>query len=187
MERQSPVLEEIAEQDAREACSSRWYACYTRARHEKQVARVLDDRGFEAYLPLVPRERRWKDRLKVVDMPLFPSYVFGRFTLDRIGEVLHCPGVSTIVRCDGLPAAIPDDEIENVRRFALALTNSDVKLEAICHVVVGQRVRVVSGCLAGVEGVVQEVRGNKRFCVGVTAIQQGWRVRIGAELLKPLD
>src|SRR5437868_15292617 len=75
-----------------------WYAWYTRARHEKQVEQLLQQRGCESYLPLAPMLRQWKDRKKLVQFPLFPSYVFGRFTLKEIHGVLTTPGVSTIVR-----------------------------------------------------------------------------------------
>jgi transcription antitermination factor NusG len=69
-----------------------WYACYTRARHEKRVDEQLAERGLETYLPLLARERQWSDRRKVVEFPLFPGYVFCRFTLDELHEVLTVPG-----------------------------------------------------------------------------------------------
>src|SRR5262245_54926598 len=107
----------------------RWYACYTRARAEKQVARTLEQRGIESYLPLIPRERQWKDRRKVVEFPLFPSYVFSRFGPHHVHAVLTTPGVSTIVRSRGVPVPVADEELENVRRFAQALTSSGVEAE----------------------------------------------------------
>ena len=93
----------------------RWYACYTRARHEKQVDRLLRERGFESFLPLIPRVSQWKDRKRLVEWPLFPSYVFGRFGLADVHTVLATPGVASLVRTSGRPAAIADEELANVR------------------------------------------------------------------------
>jgi transcription antitermination factor NusG len=164
----------------------RWYACYTRARAEKQVARTLEQRGIESYLPVIPRERQWKDRKKLVEFPLFPSYVFGRFRLLDVHAVLTTPGVSTIVRARGIPTAIDEEELENVRRFVRALATTGVEPEARPLVEEGQRVQVVEGPFAGVEGVVIESRGRKRVIVGISAIGQGLEIDIDTRLLKPL-
>jgi transcription antitermination factor NusG len=172
----------------RAAAPKRWYACYTRGRHEKRVAALLEERGFEVFLPVVPRERQWHDRTKVVEFPLFPSYVFSRFSLDAVAEVLGVPGATTIVRFDGRPAAIPDEEIANVRRFAAALAEAGVEPEPVPMVEVeaGEAVRVVSGPFRGVEGVVLEGRGGGRALirVGLRAIRQGLKVEVDARSLQ---
>jgi transcription antitermination factor NusG len=165
---------------------TRWYACYTRARAEKQVVKTLNQRGFESYLPLIPRQRQWKDRKKVVPFPLFPSYVFGRFTLRDVHSILTTPGVSTIVRTRGQPTPIPEEELENVRRFAEAIAATGIEPEARPLIQEGQRVRVTEGAFEGVEGIVIESRGRKRVLVGITAIGQGLEIDIDTRLLKPL-
>ena len=165
---------------------TRWYACYTRARAEKQVAKTLQQRGIESYLPLIPRERQWKDRKKVVEFPLFPSYVFGKFGPLLVHAVLTTPGVSTIVRSQGVPVPVADEELENVRRFALAVTMTGVEPDARPLIAEGQRVRVTEGAFAGVEGVVIESRGRKRVVVGISAIGQGLEIDIDTRLLQPL-
>lgn len=164
----------------------RWYACYTRARHEKQVEKLLRQRGMESYLPVVPRERQWKDRKKVVEFPLFPSYVFGRFALRSMHDVLTVPGVSTIVRVDGQPTPIPDEDLENVRRFAEALATGGVEPEPVPFVEEGQWVRVTEGAFKGVEGTVIERRGRKRVLVGLPTIGQGLEVDIHTRILEPI-
>lgn len=164
----------------------RWYACYTRARHEKRVERVLRERGIESFLPLVPRLQQWKDRKKRIEFPLFPSYVFGRFTLKEVHAVLTAPGVSTIVRINGYPTPIPDREVENVRRFAAAIAASGVEPEAVPYVREGDWVRVVDGPFCGVEGIVVERRGRHRVLVGLHAIGRGLEVDIDVRLLKPI-
>ena len=166
---------------------ARWYACYTRARAEKQVAKSLEDRGIASYLPVVNRERQWKDRKKVVPFPLFPSYVFGRFTLQDIHAVLRTRGVATTVRTSGgQPSPIVDDEIENVRRFATAIATTGLEPETRPMLMEGQKVRVIEGPFEGVEGIVIESRGRKRVVVGITTIGQGLEVDIDARVLQPL-
>jgi transcription antitermination factor NusG len=163
-----------------------WYACYTRARHEKQVESLLQQRGFESFLPLVPRVRQWKDRKKLVQFPLFPSYVFGRFTLTELHGVLTTPGVSTVVRANGYPTPIPERDIDNVRIFAQAISESGIEPEQRPFLVEGQWVKVLEGPFEGVEGIVIERRGRKRVLVGVEAIGQGLEIDIDARLLKPI-
>lgn len=165
----------------------RWYACYTRARHEKQVERILRERGIESYLPLIPRLQQWKDRKRRVEFPLFPSYVFGRFTLQEVHAVLTTPGVSTIVRTNGYPTPISDLELENVRRFAAAVAEGGVEPEPSPYVREGDWVRIGDGPFRGVIGIVVERRGRRRVLVGLRAIGQGFEVDIDIRLLEPIE
>ncbi len=161
-----------------------WYACYTRARHEKQVELLLAQKGLESYLPTVPRLRQWKDRKKVVAWPLFPSYVFARFSLREVHSVLVVPGVSTIVRADGRPTPIADEELANVRRFVEVMAETGLVPEVRPLIREGDWVRVVDGPFVGVEGRVVERRGRRRVLVGLGAIGQGIEVDIATQLLK---
>ena len=163
-----------------------WYACYTRARHEKQVEAQLRERGFESYLPLVEQVRKWSDRTKVVQFPLFPSYVFGRFTLHELHTILTTPGVSTIVRARGYPSPIPDADLENVRRFASVLADSGLEPAPAPFFDEGQWVRVLHGPFEGIEGIVVEARGRKRVLVGLAAIGQGLEIDIESSSLMPI-
>lgn len=163
-----------------------WYACYTRGRHEKRVEALLRERGIESYLPVFRARRRWKDRIKVVDWPLFPSYVFGRFAPGELARALGTHGVSGVVRVGDRPVPIPQDDIDNVRRFAAALGNAGAEPQPEPFVGVGQRVRVGEGPFAGVEGEVVEIRGRRRVLVGVRGIGQGFAVDVDARCLQPL-
>lgn len=163
-----------------------WYACYTRARHEKQVEQLLQQRGFQSYLPLVPLMRQWKDRKKLVQFPLFPSYVFGRFTLKELHGVLSTPGVSTIVKANGYPTPIPERDIANVQKFAQAVAETGVEIEQRPFLIEGEWVKVLEGPFEGVEGIVIEQRGRKRVLVGVEAIGQGLEIDIDTRLLKAI-
>lgn len=185
----SPAVFDEATRSGREAppelyAEARWYACYTRARHEKKVDRVLRERGLESYLPTAPRERQWKDRKKIVDWPLFPSYVFARFTLGDMHRVLTTPGVATIVRNGGYPTPIAETELDNVRRFVDALTDVGVDVEVRPMIREGQRVRVAEGPFEGVQGIVLERRGRRRVLVGLEAIGQGLEVDLSSRVLE---
>lgn len=169
-----------------ETLPARWYACYTKARHEKRVYRLLRERGYEGFLPLMPRQSQWKDRRKIVEWPLFPSYVFGRFTLGAVHDVLSIPGVSTLVKANGQPVPVGEEELENVRRFAQALQHSGVDLKQTPFLAEGEWVRITSGPLEGVCGVVVEQRGRRRVRIGLKAIGQGFEVNIDTARLQPV-
>jgi transcription antitermination factor NusG len=163
-----------------------WYALHTRSRHEKPVASLLQRQGIESYLPLLARQNRWKDRVKLVHLPLFPGYVFARFTLDGLTQVLSTHGVFTIVAVAGHPTPIPAQEIDNVRRAAEAAAQAGAELETAFLVEEGTRVRVAAGPFQGVEGTVVERRGRQRVVVGITALGRALEVDIRAADLVPL-
>jgi transcription antitermination factor NusG len=169
-----------------EPVGPQWYACYTRARHEKRVHAMLEERGIETYLPLVDRVSQWKDRRREVAFPLFPSYVFGRFDALDMHRVLSVPGIATLVRSNGRPAIIPSEELENVRLFVEALKAGDLKPERKPFFAKGQWVEVLDGPLRGVRGIVIESRGRRRVLVGLSAIGQGLEVDITTSLLQPV-
>ena len=167
--------------------AAKWYACHTRSRHEKQVDLLLGRRGIESYLPLVPRKRKWKDRSKVVQLPLFPGYVFGRFSLRELHQVLGTPGVATVVKSSGQPVAIPEEELQNVRRFAAALTRQEIELELRPYVAEGQWVQVIDGPFEGVRGIVLERRGRRRVLIGLEAVGQGLEIDVETRSLRPIS
>lgn len=163
-----------------------WYACYTRARHEKQVDRLLQERGFETFLPLVPRVSQWKDRRKVVEWPLFPSYVFSRFGAEHMQRVLATPGVAGVVRTNGRPARIDEAELENVRRFARALAGGEVEVEQRPFLAEGEWVEVMDGPFQGIRGIVVEHRNRRRVLIGLKAIGQALEIDIDTRALRPV-
>lgn len=164
----------------------RWYACYTRARHEKLVDRLLGERGFETFLPLMPRVSEWKDRKKVVEWPLFPSYVFGRFSQADMTRVLSTPGVAALVRSNGRPAPIADDELRNVRRLVQVLSTGAGEPEHRPYIAEGEWVEVTGGPFQGLRGVVVQQRNRRRVLIGIKAIGQGLEVDIDTKALRPV-
>lgn len=164
----------------------RWYACYTMARREKKVHARFGERGLESFLPIVPRTSQWHDRRKRIEWPLLPGYVFARFRLPELYHVLGTPGVSSVVRMNGLPAPISDEEIRNIARFATALAESKIEPRQV-RFREGQRVRIVSGPFEGIEGIVLELRGRRRVLVGLRTIGLGFEVDVSDQALRPLD
>lgn len=165
----------------------RWYACYTRARHEKRVAQMFRDRGLEDFVPVARLERQWHDRRKLVDFPLFPGYVFVRTSPARFYEVRSIPSVVALVTVNGTAAAIADDEIENIRRFAHGLTETGVPAEAEPMLRPGQQVVITSGPFRDVTGVICEDRGRTRVLVGIPALGLGFSVNLPVEQVRALD
>src|SRR5205814_3192289 len=93
----------------------RWYALWTRSRHEQVVREQLEQKHVEAFLPTITRWSRWKDRKKKIDWPLFPGYCFARFNPRERLPILKCTGVVNIISFEGEPAPIPEHEIEGIR------------------------------------------------------------------------
>src|ERR1700687_5026638 len=145
---------------------SHWYAAYTCAKHEKRVAAELGMREVEHFLPLYSSVRRWKDRRVELDLPLFPGYVFVRLALrDRL-RVLQIPSVARLVGFGGLPAALPDEDME-ILRVGL---DSRLAVEPHPYLTEGRRVQVRSGPLAGMRGILLRRRGKARFVVSMELI-----------------
>jgi len=176
-------------QESMKSVESRWYAFHTRARHEKRVNERLQDRGVEVFLPLVTRSRQWHDRKKLVAMPLFPSYVFARAAEDSLVRVLDTPGVAGVVRMAGRPVPVADEELENVRRFAAVIVETGNVPEPEPFFNEGQPVRINSGPLSGVEGLIVERRGGNRALlqVGLKAIGQGLKLEVDQATLQVIS
>lgn len=163
-----------------------WYACQTRSRHEKVVEALLSRQRIESYLPLAVRESQWKDRRKHVAFPLFPGYVFARFTLHELLRVVSTHGVGRVVSARGYPTPIPQAEIESVRLLSAAAAATGAPAEPVDLVRQGVWVRVVSGPFKDVQGIVVERRGRRRVLVGIAAIGQGLEVDIDVADLLPI-
>jgi transcriptional antiterminator NusG len=153
-----------------------WYAVWTRSRHEQVVREQLEHKGVDAFLPTVTRWSRWKDRRKKLDWPLFPGYCFARFDpLQRL-SILKCSGVVSIVSVNGEIAAIPDHEIEGVRR----LVTSELQYDPCPLIPEGAMVEVIHGPLKGVVGRLQRKGAHARLMLAVDLIGQAVTVEVDA-------
>jgi transcription antitermination factor NusG len=141
----------------------------------------------ERYLPLVAQERQWHDRRRVVEFPLFPGYVFVRVSPHEIVDVTCVPSVVSMVMADGRPALVSEQEIENVRRYATAISEIGEDPEPHPLVDVGHRVIVSEGPFSQIEGTVVEIRGGSRIVIGIAALGQGFVVNVPIHHLRRLE
>jgi transcription antitermination factor NusG len=167
-----------------EAAVEHWYSLHTRPRHEKIVAQRLQERGVSTYLPLVTEVHRWSDRKKSVQMPLFSCYVFAKFTPNRAERlrVLRVEGVFGLVGSGGEGSPIPEDQIDAVRN----LVEGDIPWSSHPFLKIGQRVRICSGALNGLEGILVSRNGDRTLVISVDAIQRSLAVRVQGYEVEPV-
>jgi len=151
-----------------------WFAAYTRYRHENGVAETLASKGFETFLPLYTVTHRWKDRFKHLTLPLFPCYVFVRGSLVRRLEILTTPGLHWLVGCGGRPSEVPRTEVEALRRTI----GEGVKVEPYPFLKYGDWVRVKSGPLAGIEGILVRKKNRSRLVLSIEMLRQSAMVEV---------
>jgi transcription termination/antitermination protein NusG len=161
-----------------------WYSLHTRPRHEKIVADRLQERGVTTYLPLVTEVHRWSDRKKKVQMPLFSCYVFAKFVPNRAERlrVLRVEGVFGLVGAHGEGSPIPDDQIAAVRN----LVEGDIPWSCHPFLKIGQRVRIRSGALDGLEGILVGRNGDRTLVISIDAIQRSLAVRVEGYEVEPI-
>lgn len=160
-----------------------WYAAYTCANHEKRVAEHLAGRGVEYFLPLYEAVHRWKDRRVRLQLPLFPGYVFVRLPLNARLRVLQAPGVARLVGFGDMPAPLADADIEALRRGL----QGQVKMQPHPYVCEGQKLRILRGPLAGMEGILLRRKGRSRLVLSIDLIMRSVIVDVDAEDICPID
>ena len=159
-----------------------WYALYTSPRHEKRVREHLENRRVECFLPLFRSIHRWRNGCKVqVELPLFPGYLFVNIPRSERVRVLDVPGVLSFVGPRGEPAQLPGVEIETLRS-GLHLQ----KFEPYKHLIVGQEVRIKTGSLTGLTGVLVRSANGFRVVLTVELIKQSVAVELDAADVEPL-
>jgi transcription antitermination factor NusG len=159
----------------------RWFAVYTTPRHEKHVSEILAERQIETFLPLYRTNRQWqKSRPVVLDLPLFPTYVFVRIARQARGSVLGTPGVLSIVGSSKEAWPLPDFEIDALRSGLL-----ERKIEPHPYLVVGERVRIVAGVMAGVEGVLVRKKNDLRVVLSLDTIMRSVAVEVNTDDIEP--
>jgi len=152
-----------------------WYALQVRHQHEQFVASALHGKGYRHFLPTWPRRRRWCDRIVETDAPLFPGYVFCHFDpFDRRLPIVTTPGVIRIVGVPRTPLPVDDAEIAAIQKVVA----SGVTAGPWPYVKTGQPVRIRHGALAGVEGILLEVKNHQRLILSVTLLQRSIHVDI---------
>ncbi len=153
----------ISDVPVRQESDYGWHALYTQHRHEKAVTHILSRKAFEVFLPLNWTVHRWKDRNKQLWLPLFPCYVFFKGGLKRQLDILNTPGVYSVVSSASRFAVIPDEEINVLRQ----MMENSTRVEPHPFLKSGDRVRVKSGALVGIEGILIRKKGQFRLVVSV--------------------
>ena len=159
-----------------------WYAGYTYPRHEKKVHEQLVLRGIESFLPCYRARHKWRNGCTVdVQLPLFPGYVFVRTILREQLRVLQVPSLVNLISFGGVPAPVSTEEIETLKAV-LSTSNA----EPHPMVAVGDRVRIKSGCLAGIEGILLRKTTGFRLVLNVDLIRQAAAIEVSADDVEPV-
>lgn len=166
----------------RERPEGNWYALYTCPRHEKRVAEQIEQRHIACFLPLYRSVRRWKDRSKELELALFPGYVFVRIELQDKIQVLKVPGAVRLVTFNGQPAALPEQEIECLRNRQSNSSN----IEPHPYLRVGRRVRVRSGPMQGLEGIIRRNKDKCRVVFSLDLIMRSVAIEVDEADLEPV-
>ena len=160
-----------------------WFAVQARTTHEKRVASLLSYREVKCFLPLYTVRRRWSDRIKEVELPLFPGYVFCNFDTQARAQILRTPSVTGIVGIGGKPIPIDDSEISALER----IHQSGFGLSPHPFLQVGQRVRIDGGSLEGLEGIIVDTKTRNRLVLSVSLLQRSVAVEIDSAWVQPIQ
>jgi len=159
-----------------------WFALQVRTKHELRVANFLRGRGYDLFVPFYRCRKVWSDRIKVVDAPLFPGYLFCRLDVHHRLPVLMTPGVIQIVGQKRLPVPVNEAEIGAIQ----TMLRSGLPNQPWPFLQVGHRVQIERGSLRGLEGILVETRGTHRLILSVTMVQRSVAVEIDSAFVKSL-
>ena len=159
--------------------TAEWFALTVRHQHEKQIAQALRQKGLKELLPLYRCRRRWSDRTKELELPLFPSYVFCCFPFEERLAVLTTPGVYSIVGFGGRPTPVSSQEIVNIQ----AILASGLQAEPWPHLKAGDIVSIDDGPLRGVQGVLVQSKDGCRVVVSVELLQRSIAVQLDRDAI----
>ena len=156
-----------------------WMVLRTKSRHEHIVESCLQRKSIMAYLPKYKVTRRWKDRRRIVELPLFPGYVFVQPSSDQYVDMRYIRGACGLVLVGNLPATMPEKDLEAVK----ILVNSGADLTIDANIVVGQRVKVVGGPFAGAEGELVRVKSEERLVINAHLLGSSVSVEVDREMI----
>lgn len=173
---------DIASQTAVERCQD-WFAVQVRARWEQSTAKLLSAKGYEILLPTFAVQRRWGSRVRTLELPLFPSYVFCRFDVLKRLPILVTPGVLSVVSRGRIPVPVERTEIAALQK----LVSSGAQAEPWPYLAVGDRVRIDSTTLRGLEGILIAFKGGHRVVVSVSLLQRSVALEIDRASVSTID
>lgn len=158
-----------------------WFAVHVRTRHETAIGSFLQAKGYEQFVPLYKLKKRWSDRVKITDAPLFPGYLFCRFDPQYRLPILKTPGVIQIMGYNRIPTAIEDTEMVAIQ----TVIESGMQTQPWPFLAVGEQVRIGSGSLQGLTGIVMKMKENHRLVLSVSLLRRSVAVEIDSSLLEP--
>jgi transcription antitermination factor NusG len=162
--------------------SEQWFALRVKPHRERVVASAAHHKGFEEFLPLYKCRHRWSDRSKVLELPLFPGYVFCRLNEEDRFALLTIPGVVHLVSNGRVPMPIDDEEISAIQ----TAIRSEIPVEPWHFLEVGERIKLSAGPLAGLEGFLVQADDQKRVVVGLTVLKRSIAVEVERHWIEPL-
>jgi transcription antitermination factor NusG len=160
----------------------KWYAIYTRPKHEKKLREALEEKGIETFLPLIKTVRQWKDRKKKIEVPLFNGYIFIHIDYKDRFSALQTKGAVKIVNFSGEPVVVPEWQIESLRKM---LTHPE-KIQLENYMKIGDPVVVDFGPFKGMKGVVKMLKGKRKLVITIDGIMQTVSVEIDADEVKKI-
>lgn len=160
---------------------SPWFALRVKSNHEALSSEILRHKGLPVFLPTYRCRKQWSDRIKVLDQPLFPGYLFCSFDPHNRLPVLTTPGVVQLVGAGKEPLPVEPREIEAIR----AIVESGIPALPHPFLSVGQNVRIEKGPLAGLEGILQEFRRNYRIVLSIRLLQRAISAEVDSAWLEP--
>jgi transcription antitermination factor NusG len=166
-----------------EGVKAQWYALQVWSRKENYVSAHLQGLGYECFLPTYRSQRKWSDRTKELEQPLFPGYLFCRFDVSNRRPLVMAPGVIQVVGNGKTPIAVADPEMERVQ-MAVA---SEAPREPWPYVEVGERVRVAYGSLRGLEGILINIKGSHRVVLSISLLQRSVAVEVDQAWITAVD
>jgi transcription antitermination factor NusG len=160
----------------------KWFALQVRTRWESSTAVLLSGKGYQAFLPTFKARKRWNGKFREVNAPLFPGYVFCQFDAQKRLPILVTPGVLAVVGRGKVPLPVDDDEISAIQ----TVVSSGFRAEPWPYLEVGQRIRIESDALSGLEGILINFKGNQRIVVSVTLLRRSVALEIDRSCVKPV-
>jgi transcription elongation factor/antiterminator RfaH len=160
-----------------------WYALQCWVRKESLIVTQLETQGFDCFLPKYKSVREWSDRKKEVEQPLFPGYVFCRFEYSQRRPIVVTPGVLQVVGCGRTPMPVEQREIEAIQ-LAIA---SEVPTQPWPYLAIGERVRIHTGKLSGLEGILVNFKGNHRVVLSVSLLQRSVALEVDLAWVTSLE
>jgi transcription antitermination factor NusG len=165
-----------------DADCQRWFALQVRTRWESSTVVLLSGKGYETLLPTFKARKRWNGKLREVHAPLFPGYVFCRFEAQKRLPILVTPGVLAVVGRGRIPLPVDDTEISAIQ----TVVSSGFRAEPWPYLEVGQKIRIESDVLSGLEGILINFKGNHRIVVSVSLLRRSVALEIDRSCVKPV-